>query len=102
MICRPLLLLALTFLMVPLLSGGIIGTNPPALPLTIERIAELSGERQVYWRAYLIRSERQLRTDRASFLAEMKRNGLNQSVVPPQGRSGSRLPLRESAAWYGS
>jgi hypothetical protein len=45
------------------LSAAIIGTNPPAMPLTTARIAALPLEQQAIWMAYLERSTRQLAAD---------------------------------------
>jgi len=80
------------------LSAAIIGTNPPALPLTAERIATLNTAQQSGWRKYLEHSDRQLRADQAFFFHEMKQHSVKQTLMPPQGR---RLSLRERAGWYG-
>jgi len=44
--------LALTLSAAPLLSAAIIGTNPPALPLTAERIAALPSAQQPAWKEW--------------------------------------------------
>lgn len=84
-----------------LLSAAIIGTNPPATPLTLDRIATLPASGQMVWKEYLERSVRQRQADWKFFKEEMKRNGIQQSVVPPTGHSTSSMPLNNRAAWYG-
>jgi PelA/Pel-15E family pectate lyase len=81
--------------------AAVIGTNPPASPLTLERIAPLPPDRQTVWKEYLARSERQLRADQTFLFDEMKQGGVKETVMPPASRSGSRLPLDHPSAWYG-
>jgi PelA/Pel-15E family pectate lyase len=85
----------------PALPAAIIGTNPPAQPLTVERIAALPPARQSAWLEYLERSTRQGEADRTCFQAEMRRHGLQQPVVPPSGNSARSIPLNKPATWYG-
>src|ERR1043166_6609672 len=75
------------------LIGAIIGTNPPALPLSAERIGHLPAPQQRAWKDYLARSQRQLRADPATFTQELKKHHLEQSSVPPQGRGVRGLRL---------
>jgi PelA/Pel-15E family pectate lyase len=82
------------------LPAAIIGTNPPALAVTAERIARLPASEQPAWTRYLRRTERQRLTDHRFLRSELKEHGLQETVAPPQGRSGSRLPLRNQSAWY--
>ena len=44
---------------VVILGAGIVGTNPPSLPVTAERIATLPAAEQTAWREYLARSTAQ-------------------------------------------
>ena len=91
--------LLLTF--APALPAAIIGTNPPAQPLTAERIAALPRAQQPAWKEYLKRSTKQLRADQAFLQAEMRKHGIQQPVVPPSGRSVRSMPLNRPASWYG-
>ena len=91
---------ALTFGFAPLLRAAVIGTNPPALPVTLERIAALPKNQQSAWKKYLARSERQLQADQTFFFAEMKAHGLKETVTPPEREARRRLSLKEPAAWY--
>ena len=85
----------------PTLIAAVIGTNPPAKPLTMERIAALPRAQQSVWSDYFQRSVRQAQADRAFFQAEMRQNGIQQPIVPPSGHSGRSIPLNRPAAWYG-
>jgi PelA/Pel-15E family pectate lyase len=91
--------LLLTF--APALPAAIIGTNPPAQPLTAERIAALPRAQQPAWKEYLKRSTKQLRADQAFLQAEMRKHGIKQLGVPPPGHSAKRIPLNNPASWYG-
>jgi PelA/Pel-15E family pectate lyase len=82
------------------LPAAIIGTNPPALALTTERVAGLPAAERAAWTHYLQQSEQQWQADQQFFVAELKKHGLKESVPPPHGGSGSRPPLRKPAAWY--
>jgi len=84
----------------PLASAAIIGTNPPALPLTAERIAALPTAQQAAWTNYLAISARQLQFDQAFLQAELREHKLKEPVVPPSGRGASSLPLNKPADWY--
>lgn len=92
--------LALTLAAVPLVSAAIIGTNQPAQPVTIERARLLPTALRSAWLKYLENSARQSRADRDSFINETKQHGTKESPPSP-GKSGSRLPLKQPAAWYG-
>src|SRR5437899_2322672 len=93
--------LALTLGGARLVSAAILGINLPALPITSERIDKLPANAQPGWKEYLKRSERQLLTDQTFFFSEMKAHAVKETIVPPEGRSGSRLPLRKAREWYG-
>jgi len=85
----------------PLASAAIIGTNPPALSLTENRIAALPAAQRRGWQEYLARSDQQLRVDQAFLQVELRQHQLKELVLPPSGRSASSLPLDKSADWYG-
>src|SRR6185369_8826905 len=85
----------------PLIShSAIIGTNPPALPLTAESINQLPIAERSPWKKYLDHSERQKRADQKFFSDELNKNGIKQSTFPPRGRSARSLPMNQSAEWY--
>lgn len=92
--------IALTLAAASLVSAAIIGTNQPAQPVTIERVRLLSTALQSAWLKYLENSARQSQADRDSFINETKQHGTKESPTSP-GKSGSRLPLKQTAAWYG-
>ncbi len=94
-------MLALASGFAPLLSAAIIGTNPPALPLTAERIAALPAAQQPAWKQYLERSNRQLEVDQNFLQKETRQHGMKESIVPPSGFSARSIPLNRPAAWYG-
>jgi len=100
LILRALLVAACGF--APLASAAIIGTNPPALSLTAERIDTLPASQQKVWKEYLARSEKQLQVDQAFLQKELDQQKLKELVLPPPGRSAESLPLDKPADWYGS
>jgi PelA/Pel-15E family pectate lyase len=100
LILRALLVTACGF--VPPASAAIIGTNPPALSLTAERIAALPEAQQRAWTEYVARSDKQLRIDQAFLQAELNEHKLQEPIIPPSGRSASSLPLDKPADWYGA
>src|SRR6266446_2190953 len=83
------------------LNAAIIGTNPPALPLTAERIAALPAAQQPPWKEFLQRSVRQLQADRAFFETEIKEHHVKDSAIPPAGHAAKSVPLDKPDAWYG-
>ena len=85
----------------PLASAAIIGTNPPALSLTTNRIDALPAAQQQAWKDYLAKSERQRQADQAFLQAELSEHKLAEPVLPPAGRSADSLPLDKPADWYG-
>ncbi len=95
------LLLAAALAGPALLDAAVIGTNPPADPLTAERIATLPADQQPAWREYLDRSIAQQTAEKAFFAAELKAYRMTQPVLPPEGRGGG-LSLTRPAAWYAS
>jgi PelA/Pel-15E family pectate lyase len=82
------------------LSAAIIGTNPPALPLTFERIATLPSAQQPAWKKYLEQSDRQLQADKNFLHAEMRGHGIKESIAPPSGHSAKSIPLEKDDGWY--
>lgn len=82
--------------------ADVVGQNVPAPQLTAERIAELPPVERRAWSAYLARSERQMRADRASIERELR--GLDNPPPPPSAThySQSNMPLDRDASWYAS
>jgi PelA/Pel-15E family pectate lyase len=97
----PLALLLTACGFAPVARAAIIGTNPPALSLTAERIATLPESQQRAWTDYLARSDKQLRIDQAFLQAELAEHKLQAPILPPPGRSAESLPLDKPADWYG-
>jgi PelA/Pel-15E family pectate lyase len=93
---------AVFFLFASLGDAAIIGTNPPAQPLTAERVATLPEASQPAWKEYLQRSARQHKADRDFFRGEMKQHGITNSVTPPSGHAAHSMPLDNRAIWYRS
>jgi PelA/Pel-15E family pectate lyase len=80
--------------------GAIIGTNPPALPLTLQRIATLPPDKQSAWKAYLKTSERQLRADQQFFQKELRHSDITQPTTPPEAHGARGIALDKPADWY--
>jgi len=96
----PKLALAVLLACPALLPAAVIGTNPPALPLTAERIAALPAAEQPAWRDYLARSMRQRAADQQSLADEIKTHDVTTLLVPPETHNvGGRL-LDRPTAWY--
>ncbi|MGD0348927.1 MAG: pectate lyase [Verrucomicrobiota bacterium] len=83
------------------LTAAIVGTNPPALPLTTERIASLPLEQQAVWMAYLERSTRQSAADRAFLQTERKEHAVKKLIIPSATRNAEGIALDKPADWYG-
>jgi len=83
-------------------SAATIGASTPAQPLTTERIATLPAAERRAWSAYLGRSVRQMRADRAALNRELAAAGLAESITPPNGSAARSLPLDRPAEWYAS
>ncbi|MGP8243943.1 MAG: pectate lyase [Bryobacteraceae bacterium] len=83
-------------------SAAVIGASVPAQSITRERIIALPRAQQAAWRAYLDRSVRQMRADRAFLEAELKTAGLTSELIPPNGFSARSMPLNRPADWYGA
>ncbi|MSU23719.1 MAG: pectate lyase [Opitutus sp.] len=82
------------------LSAAVVGTNPPSLPLTVERIASLPSAQQPAWRDYLGRSIKQRAADQKLLADERKKSGVKEAPVPPEARGARPMPLNSPAAWY--
>ena len=79
----------------------VIGKSEAAQPLTAARIAGLSTSERGAWLAYLDRSERQEKVDRAALTSE--RQGMKETPPDPSlGFSARSMPLDREAPWYGS
>lgn len=81
--------------------AAIIGTNVPAQPLTMARIATLPEASQADWKNYLSHSQRQMQADKDFFYSEMKAAGANETNAPYAGNF-NKIPLNKSDAWYAS
>ncbi len=80
-------------------SGALLGTNPPAQPLTMGRVTALPVQAQSVWRTYLEVSAKQAQADREFFATETRSNAA--SIPPPPAENGrKRLPLDQTPAWY--
>jgi len=98
MILRSLLCSLLVF---SSLHASVIGTSKPAESITAVRIAALPAKDRAVWIAYLQRSERQMRADRAALAAERTGAG-PEPTLPKESFSARTMPLDRDAAWYGS
>ncbi|HTZ20484.1 MAG TPA: hypothetical protein VMC06_06350, partial [Opitutaceae bacterium] len=65
------------------LSAATIGTNPPAQPVTAERIAALPEAQRSAWQDYLARSQRQWQADQDFFQTELKAHAIKEVIAPP-------------------
>jgi PelA/Pel-15E family pectate lyase len=81
--------------------AGVIGTNPPARPVTLQRVTALPKARQSAWRAYVKNSERQSKADKAVFHGELKRNHITTTIAPREGRGVRGISLNRPQGWYG-
>lgn len=81
------------------LYGAVIGVSKPAQSITAERIAKLPAKDRAAWTAYLERSQKQMRVDRASLAAE-RTPGTPEPPMPKESFSGRSMPLHRDAAWY--
>jgi PelA/Pel-15E family pectate lyase len=81
-------------------DAAVIGTNPPALPLTETRLAQLPAAEQPVWRAYLQRSVQLRLADQQSMAHELKAAGLKEALVPRSLHGAGHRMLGEDDAWY--
>ncbi|HEX3729869.1 MAG TPA: pectate lyase [Opitutaceae bacterium] len=82
------------------LAAAVVGTNPPALSLTAERVAALPAAERAPWQDYLERSQRRHEADQAFVAAELKAAGLQNPVMPPEGFGRGTMPLDRAPEWY--
>ncbi len=83
------------------LSAAVVGTTPPALSVTAERVkAIVPADQQGAWLDYLARSDRAREADHAYVAAELKAAGMAKPVMPSEGRGG--ISLNQPDSWYGS
>ena len=93
------LLLASLLAFTPL-HAAVIGTSTPAEPITAARIAQLPAKDRPAWTAYLDRSQKQMRIDRAT-LASERTPGV-EPPLPKESFAARSMPLHRDAAWYGT
>ena len=89
----------LSFLISTPLPSAVIGTSKPAESITASRIAMLPTRDRAAWMAYLERSQKQMRLDRAALAAE-RIAGVPDPPLPKEGFSARTMPLNRDAAWY--
>lgn len=94
--------LFLSFGLVVIARGAVIGLNPPAMPLTEARIAQLPEAEQPAWRVYLRRSAELRQADQQALAAELKAAGLKAPLLPPSTHGAGHKMLGKDEAWYGS
>jgi hypothetical protein len=84
------------------LHAAVIGTSTAAPPLTVARVnAELPSAQRAPWLAYLERSAKQMRADKAALAAE--RVGMKAvPAMPKEGHSAKSLPVDRGANFYRS
>ncbi|HUJ12013.1 MAG TPA: pectate lyase [Verrucomicrobiae bacterium] len=93
-------LLVLSFVLASQLSAAVIGTNTPAQPLTAARVAALPARIRPAWEEYLKRSKRQWQADQAFLRAEMRKNHMKESIIPPTGLLMRALSANQPQAFY--
>lgn len=80
-------------------DSAVIGTNTPALDVSMARVAELPAAQRALWADYIARSQKQHQFDRDTLAAELKPG----ETAPPAPMAGSgKMPLDKPAAWYGT
>lgn len=99
---KQLLIVSVVGLLAGPASALVIGTNVPAAPLTLVRIATLPTEKQTPWKEYLERSKRQRSADQMALQKEMATRGLTNSLVAPASRGTRSIPLDREMEWYAS
>jgi PelA/Pel-15E family pectate lyase len=81
-------------------TAAIIGTNSPCESVTVARIAALPSAEQPAWKEYWERSQKQRLADQSFFQKEIKKEHLEKTTSPPEGKSSRGMPLNKPAAWY--
>jgi PelA/Pel-15E family pectate lyase len=92
----------LLFLWPAFLSAAVVGTNPPSLPLTAERIAGLPADVRPAWSEYLARSVALKAADQKFLADEIKAHGIKAAVPVGQNRANPRIRGNRPAEWYAS
>jgi PelA/Pel-15E family pectate lyase len=92
----------LSLLSLPSTMAAIVGTNTPAQPVTLERIAQLPKTERKRWEKYLKESVAKRRADQVYFQRELKASRLPQAIQPPEARGVQGIPLDQPSEWYGS
>jgi PelA/Pel-15E family pectate lyase len=85
-----------------LLAGAVVGTNPPSLPLTAERIAQLPAAVQPEWREYLERSTALRAADQKFLADEITAHAIKATVPVTQNRAAPRFTGRHPSEWFAS
>src|ERR1043165_5380091 len=85
-----------------LLAAAIVGTNPPSLPLSAERIATLPTADQPAWRDYLARSVALRAADQKFLADEIKAHDVKAPVPVTQNRANPRFTGNRPREWYAS
>jgi PelA/Pel-15E family pectate lyase len=80
--------------------ASVVGTNPPSLPLTGQRVETLPKIQQTAWKEYLDKSKRQMLADKDSLSAERKASGAADFAVPAAGHDARSVPLDKETSWY--
>lgn len=93
---------ALAFAFSAPLSAAVIGTNPPSLPLSAERIAQLPVTEQPAWREYLARSNALRAADQQFLADEIKAHAIKEKVAVTQDRARPGFAGNHPAGWYAS
>ena len=75
--------------------AAITGTNAPATPLTVERVAPLPA-----WKSYFENSARHRQVDQDFLRAELRAKGLQQSTEPRETRNAGKVGSKQPQAWY--
>jgi PelA/Pel-15E family pectate lyase len=90
---------ACAFVAPSLALPAVVGTNPPARPLTSQLISELPAAEQPVWQQYLARSKKHQAIDEAFLAKELDELNLTEPIIPPKGKPVS---LRQPEGWYAS
>ena len=86
------------------LDAAVIGKSTAAESITAERIAALPAADRAAWMAYLARSQRQEKVDRAALAAELaaaRKAGSPDPPLPQEHFAARSMPLDRESGWYG-
>ncbi|HEY4249535.1 MAG TPA: pectate lyase [Lacunisphaera sp.] len=98
----PVFALTLSLVFAVEVRSALVGTSPPALSLTADRIAVLPADQREAWAGYLARSKKQMSDDRHFFVAEFKSSKLKTPIEAPGGHDAKSVPMNKPASWYGT